>query len=344
MAADQRDPLERLLRGEHLTEGEARRLMHALAAGDVDPVQAGGLLAALRAKGETADELRGFASVMRELALAPALPPGSSCVDTVGTGGDGSGSVNISTATGLLAAAAGVRVAKHGNRSVSSRCGSSDVLAELGLSRPLDATEVGECLAATGFTFLFSPAFHPAMKSIMPVRTALGVRTVFNMLGPLVNPAKPPFQLIGAFSVGVARLLAEALAGLPIRRAFVVHGTPGWDEATPVGPYHLFDVSPGEVRESVRDPADVGLPRCNAEALAGGDAGNNAAALERVLRGEDRGAYRDAVVLNTGLVLELMGEADTLADGVAAAGAALDDGRGARVLDALATFGRRCAS
>ena len=184
--------LERILNGESLSEPEAAALMHELAGGELEPALAGALLAGLRAKGETADEIRGFALAMRELALHPAIPEGSPTVDTVGTGGDGSGSLNLSTGTGLLAAACGARVVKHGNRSISSKSGSADLLEVLGMPLPLDEQAVIDCLQATSFTFLFAPAFHPAMKSIMPVRNALGVRTLFNILGPLTNPAAPP--------------------------------------------------------------------------------------------------------------------------------------------------------
>jgi len=204
--------LERVLEGRHLTEPEAHGLMHALAEDAYPQALAGALLAGLRAKGETAEEIRGFAAAMRELARDPGIPPGAPTVDTVGTGGDGSGSLNLSTGTGLLAAACGARVVKHGNRSVSSRCGSADVLETLGLGLPLDEATAVACLEATGFTFLFAPYYHPAMKAIAPIRAAMGVRTVFNLLGPLANPAAPPYHLIGAFSEEAAKLMAATLA------------------------------------------------------------------------------------------------------------------------------------
>ncbi len=330
--------LERLLEGENLGEETAAALMHALAADAFPPALAGALLAALRAKGETADEIRGFAGAMRELARRPRIAEGAPTVDTVGTGGDGSGSLNLSTATGLLAAACGCRVVKHGNRSVSSRSGSADVLEALGLQLPLDETAAGECLEDAGFTFLFAPYYHPAMKAIAPIRGAMAVRTVFNLLGPLSNPAAPPFHLIGAFSPAAARLMADTLAGMPIRRAFVVHGEPGWDEATPVGNFLLYDVTPGSVREFRRSPEDYGLPRCKPEALAGGDSAVNAAAIREVFAGRDRGAHRDALLLGASLVLELTGAAHEPREGVAAAAAALDQGKGDEVLARLAAF------
>lgn len=327
--------LDTLLNGQSLTEQQAYDLMHEMAEGAVPEALAGAFLAGLRAKGETADEIRGFATAMRELAQRPAIPEGAPTVDTVGTGGDGSGSLNLSTGTGLLAAAAGARVVKHGNRSVSSKSGSADMLECLGMPLPLHEAEAVACLQATQFTFLFAPAYHPAMKAIMPVRGALAVRTVFNMLGPLTNPAEPPFNLIGAWSVAAARLMADALSGMELERAFVVHGEPGWDEATPVGEFTLFDVTPGRVVEVVRTPEDYGLARCAPEDLAGGDAAHNAKELQRVFSGEDRGAHRDALLMGTSLLLEVQGSARDAKQGVEMAAAAIDDGDAGRFLDTL---------
>jgi anthranilate phosphoribosyltransferase len=327
--------LDKLLDGLSLAEAEAYDLMHTLAAGELPAALAGALLAGLRAKGETADEIRGFATAMRELAVHPKIPEGAPTVDTVGTGGDGSGSLNLSTGTGLLAAAVGSRVVKHGNRSVSSRSGSADMLESLGMPLPLHEEQAVSCLAATNFTFLFAPAYHPAMKAVVPIRGALSVRTVFNVLGPLTNPAAPPFQLIGAYSKATAKLMAETLAGMPLERAFVVHGEPGWDEATPAGDFWLYDVTPGKVTESKRSPEDYGLNRCEPAALEGGDAEHNAHELIRVFTGDDKGAHRDALLLGTSLVLEVQGEAKDAKDGVAQAAAAIDDGRAEAFLDAL---------
>ena len=329
--------LDRLLDGQSLTEEEAYGLMNRLADGDMPPALAGALLAGLRAKGETPEEVRGFASAMRELAVHPVIPDGQPTVDTVGTGGDGSGSLNLSTGTGLLAAACGSRVVKHGNRSVSSRSGSADMLECLGMSLPLHEKEAVACLEATNFTFLFAPAYHPAMKAVVPVRGALAVRTVFNMLGPLTNPASPPYQLIGAWSVEAAKLMADALSGLPIERAFVVHGEPGWDEATPCGDFVLYDVTPGKVVETKRSPEDYGLKRCSPEDLAGGDAEHNAKELRRVFSGEDKGPHRDALLMGTSLVLEVQGIVDNPEDGVAKANAAIDNGDAGRLLEAFGT-------
>ncbi len=327
--------LDQLLNGNALSEAEAADLMHTMAAGEIDAALAGALLAGLRAKGETADEIRGFATAMRELALRPAIPEGQPTVDSVGTGGDNSGSLNLSTGAGLLSAAAGARVVKHGNRSVSSQSGSADVLECLGMSLPLDEQAAIDCLEAVNFTFLFAPAYHPAMKSIMPVRGALGVRTVFNMLGPLTNPSAPPYQLVGAFSEEAAKLMADTLSGMPIERIFVVHGEPGWDEASPVGEFILYDVRPGSVEKSVRTPEDYGVNRCQPEELHGADASHNAAELARVLRGEDRGPHRDALLMGTSLILEVTGLAGDHKTGFEMATAAIDDGRAAEFLEAL---------
>jgi len=239
----------------------------------------------------------------------------------------------LSTGTGLLAAACGARVVKHGNRSISSKSGSADILEFLGLQLPLDGPAAVDLLAATGFTFLFAPAYHPAMKAVVPVRGPMGVRTVFNFLGPLTNPAAPPFQVIGAFSPQAARLMADALAGMPLERAFVIHGEPGWDEATPVGEFVLFDVRDGTVTELHRTPEDYGVPRCKAEELAGGDAVHNGTELQRVFAGEDKGAHRNALLMGTSLALEVSGAVSSPKEGVAAAAAAIDNGSAATLLE-----------
>jgi len=324
--------LDHLLDGESLAEPQAGELMYALAAGDMHHSLAGALLAALRAKGETADEIRGFATAMRELAIDPEIPDGPPAVDTVGTGGDGSGSLNLSTGTSLLTAASGARVIKHGNRSVSSKSGSADVLEFLGLPLPMKLSVANDLLVGTGFTFLFAPTYHPAMKSVVPVRGAMGVRTVFNFLGPLTNPAAPPFQVIGAFSPDAAKLMADTLAGMPAERSFVIHGEPGWDEATPVGEFVLFEVRDGHVTEMHRTPEDYGVSRCEANALAGGDAAHNAAELVRVFTGEDKGAHRDALMMGTSLALEVSGAVSGPQEGMDAAAAAIDDGRAEALL------------
>jgi anthranilate phosphoribosyltransferase len=331
--------LERLLAGEHLAEAEAAALLKLMAGGELSPALAGGLLVALRSKGETADEIRGFALGMRELARRPPIPPGPH-VDIVGTGGDGSQSVNISTGSALLAAAAGAPVVKHGNRSISSKSGSADVLAALGLPMPLDESTSAACFERLGFTFLFAPHYHPAMKHIAPVRQALGVRTVFNILGPLANPAAPPFHVIGAYSEHVAALMADTLAGMPMERTFVIHGAGGWDEATPAGPFLLFDVRPGRVERTVRDPRDYGFERCSAEELRGGDAPANAARLKAALGGGDTRSHRDALVLGAALALEVTGAEPAAHGATDRALAALESGAATKLLANLEAFGK----
>lgn len=327
-----RQYVDKLVDGTHLSEDESRHLLGLLTEPELDELLATAALVALRVKGETADELRGFARGLQELALRPDIPPDAQAVDVVGTGGDGSGSLNLSTGSALLSAAAGVPIIKHGNRSVSSQSGSADVLAALGMEMPLDARRAGELFARTGFSFLFAPAYHPAMKSIAPVRKALAVRTIFNLAGPLANPAAPPFGVVGAYSVDLAEMMAETLSGMEIERAFVIHGAPGWDEVTPVGEYHLFEVVPGSVRRTIEDPADFGIDRCSPDQLAGADAAYNAARIREVFDGE-HGPHRDALVLGASLALRVTGS--DAAEAMGLASAAIDDGRAGRMLASL---------
>ncbi|HEU4623617.1 MAG TPA: anthranilate phosphoribosyltransferase [Steroidobacteraceae bacterium] len=335
-----RELLDKLLERRDLAEAEARELLGHLMNTETAPAMSGAVLAALRGKGVVADELRGFALAMRALARRPDIPADARVIDIVGTGGDASGSVNISTGTSILVAACGLPVVKHGNRSVSSRAGAADVLEVLGLGIPLDEQAAGACYRATQFTFLFAPYFHPAMKAVAPVRAALGVRTVFNILGPLANPQQPPFHVIGAYSREVAELMAQTLAGLNIERTFVIHGANGWDEPTPIGPFLLYDVRPGRVDVQTRDPAAEGFKTCTARDLAGGDAQHNARALRDVLTGEDRGAHRECLLLGAALALECAGLARNLREGAERAAHAIDSGAAARLLDSLAAFGR----
>jgi anthranilate phosphoribosyltransferase len=295
-------------------------------------------LAALRSKGETSAEVRGFASAMRARARKPAFPGVLDAIDLVGTGGDSSGSLNLSTGAALLTSACGLPVVKHGNRSVSSRSGSADLIEQLGFKLPLDEQQAAACLAATGFTFLFAPYFHPCMKSLAPIRAALGVRTVFNLLGPLTNPAAPRFALIGAYDAGTAELIAGTLSGSPIERAWVVHGAAGWDEATPIGSFLVFDVTrAGTLRREI-DPREFGLARCEASDLAGGDAAANAAALLDVFSGRDAGAHRAALILQCGIALCIAGRAASVAAGIERAAAVLDSGRALDWLRRLQAF------
>lgn len=330
-----RDLLDLLLDGQNLSADQAAALMDVFLDPEVSDVVKGGLLVALRAKGETAEEVRGLALGMRAAARPLPMPKDDDWVDTCGTGGDGHHSFNVSTATALLLAASGEKVVKHGNRSVSSKCGSADVLEAVGVPLDADPEAAAALLARTGFTFLFAPSFHPSMRSVVPTRRALKVRTVFNMLGPLSNPAQPKYQLVGAWSVEAAALMADTLSGLDIERCFVVHGEGGWDEATPCGTFELFDVTPGRVRRYTADPREYGIERCQPEDLAGGDAAHNAGMLRRLFAGE-RSAVRDAVLLNAALVFQLMGRAAEPREAIARAAAVIDDGRAERFLAELA--------
>jgi len=334
--------LERLLGGGELSSREAEQLFAVLVDASTPAAVVGALLAVLRAKGETAAEILSLAQAMRSRARPCELGPRDGLVDVVGTGGDHASSFNLSTGAALLAAAAGARVVKHGGGAVSGRSGSADVLSALGLSLPLAADEARELLETTGFTFLHAPYFHEALRGLGPVRRALGTRTVFNVLGPLCNPALPPYAVIGVSSLRTARAMAQAAAGLSMERAFVVHGALGWDEPTPVGPFHFLEVARNRVVEGMRDPLGVGLPRCHPNELRGGNASTNARALFDVFAGL-RGAHRDALVLGAALALEVSGRCRDMGEGVVAASAALDDGRASRLLSAVASFRARTA-
>jgi anthranilate phosphoribosyltransferase len=321
-----------------LSEPQADSLLRMLTAPDLNPAMAGALLAALRAKGVTAEEVRGFAGAMRALAVKPALPAAIDAIDIVGTGGDGSGSLNLSTGAALLAAACGVPIVKHGNRSISSRSGSADLIEAIGFTLPLDENRAAECFVATGFTFLFAPYFHPAMKTLGPIRSALGVRTVFNLLGPLTNPAAPRFLLAGAYDAQTAELMAGTLAGTQIERAWVVHGACGWDEATPMGSFVAYDVRNQRIDRLEINPEEFGIARCTAGDLAGGDAKTNLKALIDVFEGRDQGAHLDTLVLQCGLALMISGRANSIAGGIALARAVVDSGKALAWLQRLRAF------
>jgi anthranilate phosphoribosyltransferase len=338
MANSPRNTLDHLAQRRDLTEAEAAALLTSLTTGELAPAMAGALLVALRMKGVTPAEVRGFAGAMRSLARKPSLAEGLDAIDIVGTGGDASGSLNLSTGAALLAAACGLPVVKHGNRSISSRSGSADLIEQLGFVLPLDETQAAQCFAATGFTFLFAPYFHPAMKALAPIRAALGIRTVFNLLGALTNPAAPRFRLIGAYDAATAELMAGTLAGMDIERAWVVHGAGGWDEATPIGPFLAFDVERNAIRRYEIDPREFNLAPCGLGDLAGGDAAANFAALLEVFEGRDRGAHCTALVLQCGLALFVAGRAASIQAGIDMARAAVESGRANEWLRRLRQF------
>jgi anthranilate phosphoribosyltransferase len=335
---DPRHTLDALVQRRDLDEAEAATLLKLLTTGELAPAMAGALLTALRAKGVTPAEVRGFAAAMRALARRPELPPGLDAIDIVGTGGDASGSLNLSTGAALLAAACGLPVVKHGNRAISSRSGSADLIEALGFCLPLDERQAQQCFAATGFTFLFAPYYHPAMQAVAPIRAALGIRTVFNLLGPLTNPAAPRFRLIGAYDAAAAELMAGTLAGMDIERAWVVHGAAGWDEATPIGPFLAFDVTRAGIRRYDIDPREFMLAPCHSRDLAGGEAAANLAALLDVFAGRDRGPHFCALILQCGLALHIAGRAPSVQAGIDLARTAVDSGRAQAWLGGLRQF------
>jgi anthranilate phosphoribosyltransferase len=330
------DSLSRLLDGHDLSRAEARTVMDEIMRGEATPAQIGGFLVALRLKGETSDEIAGCAEAMREHVL-PVRPERDDLVDTAGTGGDGGRTFNISTAAALVAAAAGAGVAKHGNRAVSSACGSADVLETLGFRLDLEPERIARSIDELGFGFLFAPTHHPAMRHAAPVRRELAARTVFNVLGPLTNPAGARAQVVGVYAPGLVRTIAKVLASLGARRAFVVHGAAGIDELSPAGPNLVCEVADGALREREIDPLELGIPRCAPEELRGGSPEENATAIRDVFAGAN-GGRRDAIVLNAAGAIAAGGHARDLAEGVGHAREALDSGAAAERLEALIAF------
>ncbi len=314
--------LARLSAGGSLTAEEAAAAMRSIMAGEATPVQIAGFLMALRTKGETADEMEGLVRTMLELAM-PVTPPGP-VVDVVGTGGDRSGTFNISTVAAIVAAGAGVRVAKHGNRAASSRCGSADVLEALGVRIDLGPAGVERCLAEVGIAFLFAPTFHPSMAHAAPVRRELRVPTVFNFLGPLCNPARPAAQAVGVSDARMLPLMAEVLARRGVR-AKLFRGDDGLDELTTTGASDVLEVRDGRVVEARLDPSELGLPRASLGDLRGGDAAEGARIARGILEGET-GPRRDVVLLNAAAALEVAGAAPSLAEGLELAARSIDSG------------------
>lgn len=325
--------LDRLLEGDTLDRVQARDLMGCIMDGQVPPVTLAALLTALRLRGETVDEITGFAEAMRNNAVkVPVDLPG--LVDTCGTGGDGSGTFNISTATALAAAAVGIPVAKHGNRAVSSRSGSADVLEALGVNLEPGPAAVARLVHEVGIGFLFAPALHPSMKHAMPVRRELGVRTVFNVLGPLTNPAGAKRQLLGVFDPDLCEPLARVLGQLGSERAYVVHGSGGLDEISLAGPTRVAELRNGTVRTFTFSPEEADLTPIPVSELAGGSAQENAVVIRNVLAGAP-GPASDVVVLNTAFVAMLADKVDTATAGVTLVREALAGGRGTALLENL---------
>ncbi len=350
------DALHRIANhSQSLGRAEAREVMSEVLAGQCTDAQIAALLIALRMKGETVEEIVGFAEAIR--AAAAPLPIGranatdaiavtgtgrdalaeESLVDTSGTGGDARGTFNISTATALVTAGAGVRVAKHGNRSISSRCGSADVVEALGINIQLSPDRAAQCLKEIGICFLYAPNLHPAMKQVQGVRRELRMRTMFNLLGPLTNPARASGQVVGVYSLDLVEKLAEALSMLGLRRALVVHGLDGLDEVTITGTTRVAEARDGLVRSYEVEPEEFGVPRALLQEISGGDAAENAAIIRAVLSGE-KSPRRDVVLLNAAAALVAAGKADHLADAIPLASKSIDSGAAAEKLAALANF------
>lgn len=328
--------LRKLLTKENLTQTEAMEAMDCIMGGNATQSQIGGFLTALGYKGETAEEIIGFAKVMREKAtkVEHSLPY---CIDTCGTGGDGAKTFNISTAAAFVAAAAGAKIAKHGNRAMSSNSGSADVLEALGAVIDLTAAQVGKCLEEVGIGFMFAQLFHQSMKHAAGVRRELGIRTVFNILGPLTNPAGAKGQLLGIFDGNLTGAIAEALRGLGTERALVVHGCDGLDEITTTGPTKIAELKDGRITEYYLDPSELGIPRAALNDIAGGDAAFNAGLIRSILSGKP-GAGRDIVLVNAAAALYVAKQADTLKEGIVMASEVIDNGKAAAKLDELCAF------
>ncbi len=336
---------------QSLSREEAHAVMTEVLTGRCSDAQIAALLVALHMKGETVEEIVGFAEAIRAAAIPLELHANSvldqsgtgrdalrnSLIDTCGTGGDASGTFNISTATAFVAAGAGVRVAKHGNRSVTSKCGSADVMEALGVNIQLQAAQIAACLEQVGIAFLFAPTMHSAMKHVQTARRELRLRTVFNLLGPLTNPARATCQVVGVYSADLVEKLAEALSMLGLHRALVVHGSDGLDEITITGPTRIGEVRDGQVHTYEVTPEEFGLKRATLEDIAGGDAAHNAALIREIMAGK-KSARRDVVLLNAAAALVAAGRADHLRDAVPLAANAIDSGAALARLQALVTF------
>lgn len=335
--------IDKLSRRHDLTQAEAEAAMDTIMSGEATPAQIGGYLMAMRLKGETIEEITGSAISMRRAANHPPVHI-DGLVDTCGTGGDGAGTFNISTTVAFVVAGAGIPVAKHGNRSVSSKSGSADVLAALGVNLNLTPEQVGECIDATGIGFMFAPMFHPAMKHAIGPRRELGVRTLFNLLGPLTNPAGAKRQLMGVYSSDLVTPLANVLRLMGGQAAFVVHGSGGLDELTTTGPNTVAELRAGEVTTYTLEPESFGFRRAEMADLVGGDAAANALITRGILDGSIRHSKRDVVLFNAGAAIVAGGKAAALPDGIQQAAHSIDSGAALDKLNALAVYSQRFAA
>jgi anthranilate phosphoribosyltransferase len=330
--ADLRGAISKIASGKNLTQDEAAEAFTLIMSGAATPAQIGGLLMALRVRGETIDEIAGAARALRAKVLPVRAP--ERAIDTCGTGGDGRGTFNVSTCAAFVVAGAGVPVAKHGNRSISSRSGSADVLAVLGVNVEASPETISACIFGCGLGFMFSPAHHAAMRHVASVRTELGTRTIFNLLGPLANPAGTKYQIVGVFGQEWVEPLAHVLGLLGAERAWVVHGSDGLDELTTTGISDVAALDAGCISTFRISPRNAGLPEARPKDLIGGDASENAAHIRAVLQGM-QGPFRDIVVLNAAAALLVAGKAKTLREGVAMCTESIDSGKAKTVLDAL---------
>lgn len=331
-----KEAIKKVVSGQHLSEEESTGIMEQIMAGEASAAQIAALLTAMHLKGETVNEITGFARVMRQKSTVIKTKH-SLLVDTCGTGGDGGGTFNISTTAAIVVAGAGAPVAKHGNRSVSSRCGSADVLEELGVRVDLSREAMEECLDTVGLAFLYAPALHRSMGYAAAPRREIGIRTVFNILGPLTNPAGAQAQVLGVYNPPLAETMARVLARLGASRAFVVHGAGGLDEVSLAGPSVLCEVKDGYVRKGILDPNKFGFDYSPVSSLAGGSTRENAVIVRQILEGE-KGPRRDTVVLNAALALMAGGKARNILDGIEIASCSLDSGRALAKLNELVQF------
>jgi anthranilate phosphoribosyltransferase len=329
---DLKATIGKIAAGERLSRTEAEEAFSVIMSGEATPVQIGAFLTGLRLRGETVDEISGAVATMRAKMTRVEAPPGA--IDVVGTGGDASGSYNISTASAFVVAGAGVPVAKHGNRALSSKSGAADTLMALGVRIDLPPEAIARCIREAGIGFMFAPAHHSAMKHVGPARAELGFRTVFNLIGPLSNPAGVKHYLLGVFSPDWVEPLAHVLLGLGAERAWVVHGYGGLDEISPAGETKVAAIEDGRVRSFTLRPEDAGIRLHRTSDIKGADAAHNATALRAVLGG-DQGAFRDTVLLNAGAALVVAGKAETVAEGAKIAAKVIDDGRARERLDRL---------
>jgi anthranilate phosphoribosyltransferase len=336
--------IRRLAEGRSLSLGEARAAFEQIMHGEATPAQVAALLMGLRVKGETPEEVAGVAQALRAAMLRIEAERPEDLVDTCGTGGGSVPTFNISTGAAFVAAGAGARIAKHGNRSFTSRCGSADVLEALGIPLDVSPDKLGGVLREAGIVFMFAPAMHPAMKHVGPVRRELAVQTVMNIVGPLANPAGAARQVVGVAERGRLELMAGALAALGTKHALVVHGEPGLDEISPLGQTHVLEVKSGEIRRWTLDPGELGFPRFEPEHLAGGSPEENARLIVEVLAGKGSPAATAAVLLNSAAALLVAGLARDLADGLARSRQAIETGRAALALERMRAAYRRASA